>query len=191
MLLTACSFFLIIVVIIQFLGNGYHVWGGACFLFSFFIYYMGYKGLKQPEIFFGFFPSVLDNPNSNNKKYKKSKLTEDMCEQYLQRLMDVMDRGKFYLNNELNLPILASSLDISPNHLSQILNDRLNKNFFDFINEYRVKEAKQMLSDESYEDFSILAIGLEVGFNSNTTFISAFKRCENITPSEYRKLQKI
>ena len=112
-----------------------------------------------------------------------------MSKGYLRRLMDVMDREKFYRNNELNLPKLASLLKISPHHLSQILNERLNKNFFDFINEYRVKEAKQMLSDKNYEDFNILAISLEVGFNSNTTFISAFKRYENITPSEYRKMQ--
>jgi AraC-like DNA-binding protein len=180
---------LIMIIILQFLRNGYFIWGMLCIFLSFFIYFMGYMGLKQPEIFSGFNPSIIENNISIKKKYEKSTLTGDRSTDYLGKLMDLMDIEKVYLENDVNLPMLASRMKISPHHLSQIINERLNKNFFDFINQYRVEESKKMLSNKDYSHFNILAIGLEVGFNSNTTFISAFKRYEKITPSEFRKMQ--
>jgi AraC-like DNA-binding protein len=182
---------LILVIILQFLGNGYYIWGMICILLSFFFYFTGYMGLRQPEIFSGFSPSIIVNNNSTKKKYEKSALTGDKSEDYLSKLMELINREKIYLESEINLPMLASRLNISPNHLSQIINERLKKNFFDFINYYRVEESKKMLSSEKYSHFNILAIGLEAGFNSNTTFISAFKRYEKTTPSEYRKMKQV
>jgi AraC-like DNA-binding protein len=187
--LAAYTIIIIIIAFMQFLKNGYYSWGMVCILLSFFIYFMGYMGLRQPEIFSGFIPSAIENYN-NKKKYEKSTLTDDKGEDYLNKLLELIEKDKIYLENELNLPALASRLNLSPHHLSQIINERLNKNFFDFINNYRVKESKRMLSDKKYDHFNILAIGLEAGFNSNTTFISAFKRHEKMTPSNYRKMRQ-
>ena len=77
---------------------------------------------------------------------------------------------------------------ISPKHyLSQIINEKLNCNFLDFINGYRIDDAKDKLLDENYEHFTILAIAYEVGFNSKSAFYTAFKKNTNSTPSQYRK----
>ncbi|MBN2040353.1 MAG: AraC family transcriptional regulator [Spirochaetes bacterium] len=178
---------LIFSIIAQFLDNGYYTWGMMCILLSFFVYFMGYMGLKQPEIFSGITLSLMDRWSIDRKKYGKSTLTDERSNDILKRLIDLMENEKLYLDNELKLPALASRLEVSPHHLSQIINEKLNKNFFDFINRYRVEESKKMLTSEEYSHLNILAIGLEAGFNSNTTFISAFKRFEKVTPSGYRK----
>jgi AraC-like DNA-binding protein len=148
---------------------------------SFIICIMGYYGLKQPIIF----------PNDEAvkpKKYKKSKLNDAISEEYLQRLTCYMDKEKPYLQNNITLQRLASALGITPHHLSQIINEKLNQNFFDFINTYRVKEAQRLLKHPQGQLLTILAISEEVGFNSKTAFNTAFRKSTNMTPSEYRKL---
>src|SRR5439155_27331821 len=89
---------------------------------------------------------------------------------------------------DLSLPKLAAKLALPTHHLSQIINARLNQNFFDFINSYRVEEAKQMLLDPAKKHYSLLVISEEVGFNSKSAFNTAFKKQTSLTPSEFRKL---
>jgi AraC-like DNA-binding protein len=74
-----------------------------------------------------------------------------------------------------------------PNHLSQVINAELNKSFFDFINEYRIAEAKRRLLDGRFEHYSILAIALEVGFNNKASFNRVFKKHTRMTPSDFVK----
>jgi AraC-like DNA-binding protein len=71
--------------------------------------------------------------------------------------------------------------------LSYIINARLNKNFFDFVNEFRIKEAAAMLRNPEYKDYNIMRIAFEVGFKSKSTFNKAFKKHTRFTPSAYRK----
>jgi AraC-like DNA-binding protein len=106
---------------------------------------------------------------------------------YTGKLIQFMEREKPFKKAELMLPELAASLSISPNHLSQILNDNLGQSFFDFINAYRVKEAQQALLDPSKQHLTILAIAYEVGFNSKSTFNTVFKKHTQMTPSQYKK----
>jgi AraC-like DNA-binding protein len=82
---------------------------------------------------------------------------------------------------------LAERLGISPHHLSQVINERLNQNFFDFVNQYRVGEAKRQLLDAKKKHYSIMAIAGDVGFNSKSAFNAAFKKHANVTPSEWRR----
>jgi AraC-like DNA-binding protein len=144
---------------------------------------IGYYGLKQPIIFPG------NEEKIHRKKYKKSKLNDELSEEYLKNLLCYMDKEKPYLQNNLTLNKLASTLGITPHHLSQIINENLNQNFFDFINQYRVKEAQKMLENPQGQLLTILAISEEVGFNSKTAFNTAFRKTVKMTPSEYRKLK--
>src|SRR4030095_13495565 len=89
----------------------------------------------------------------------------------------------------VTLQKLAKTLAISPHHLSQIINEQLNQNFFDFINYHRIEEAKRMLVDPARPHYSILAISEEVGFNSKSAFNAAFKKHTDMTPSEFRKVR--
>jgi AraC-like DNA-binding protein len=142
---------------------------------------LGYLGFKQPIIF------PPDVQELKIKKYERSSLTIDKADLHLQVLLTTMRDKKPYLDNELTLAKLADMLSIPQHHLSQILNEKLNQNFFDFVNGYRIKEAKEILVSPEGELLTILAIAEEVGFNSKSAFNNAFKKVTNTTPSEFKK----
>jgi AraC-like DNA-binding protein len=100
-----------------------------------------------------------------------------------------MNSLKPYLNPELTLMELAAKLSVSPHNLSQVFNCEIKKSFFDFVNEYRVGEAKKLLSSPQYSHYSILGIALDAGFNSKSAFYTAFGKHAGMTPSEFRKRQ--
>lgn len=149
---------------------------------SVFVYAMAYNGLRRTELLTG----VGDLPPSP-RRYEKSTLTLERSDTYLQRLLDLMNTEKPYLNPALTLQKLAKALAVSPHHLSQTINEQLNQNFIDFINSYRIEEAKRMLLDPAKKHYTILAVSEEVGFNSKSAFNTAFKKHVNMTPSEFRK----
>jgi AraC-like DNA-binding protein len=94
---------------------------------------------------------------------------------------------KQFLNPRLTLELLAKDVGLSTSHLSRIFNTELDSSFSDYINQLRVKQAKLYLSNTTFSNYTIVAIGLEAGFNSKTTFNTAFKKYTGKTPSEYRK----
>lgn len=153
------------------------------------IYALAYFGLRQPETLVGADTPALavehDLPPA--KKYEKSTLTSERSEVYLKKLLAAMEAEKPYTDGDLTLAKLAARLSLSPHHLSQIINERLGQNFFDFINTYRVEEAKRKLFDPATKHYSLLAIAEEVGFNSKSAFNTAFKKQTSMTPSEFRK----
>jgi AraC-like DNA-binding protein len=159
--------------------------------FTVIVYVAGYMAIKHPEALAGVEEENLaDSIETSNptKKYEKSNLTPERAEEYLKRLIHFMESEKPYTDGDLTLQKLAEKLSIPINHLSQIINERLRQNFFDFVNSYRVKEVQRMMSDPSKKHYSLIAIAEEVGFNSKSTFNSVFKKHVNMTPSEYRKM---
>ena len=98
-----------------------------------------------------------------------------------------MEQQKPYRDASLTLVSMAQKLSISVAYLSQIINKSFNQNFNDFINSYRIKESKELLLNPSDGRKNILQIAYEVGFNSKTTFNSAFKKFTGVTPSEFKK----
>ena len=150
---------------------------------SLFVYAMGYIGLRRPEVLTGMEES-LPAP----RRYEKSTLTLERSDTYRQRLLELMNTEKPYFDGGLTLQKLAKALAVSPHHLSQTINEQLNQNFIDFINAYRIEEAKRLLTDPAKKHYSILAVSEEVGFNSKSAFNTAFKRHANMTPSEFRKV---
>jgi AraC-like DNA-binding protein len=151
------------------------------------IYTLAYLGLRRPETLGGGDANALDANAAPAKKYEKSTLTGERSEQYLKRLLALMETEKPYTDGDLTLPALATRLSVSPHHLSQIINERLNQTFTDFVNSYRVEEAKRRLLDPAFKHYSVLGIAEEVGFNSKSSFNSVFKKHTNMTPSEFRK----
>lgn len=120
-------------------------------------------------------------------KYHKSRLTDERSAEIERQLVKVMEIKKPFLEPELNLSELSDMLSVSPHHLSQVINRELNNSFFDFVNEYRVQEAKRLLLSPESRHLSILGIALDAGFNSKSAFYSAFTKHAGITPSEFRK----
>jgi len=137
-----------------------------------------YKGLKQPEIYAG----IEDKP-----KYENSPLTEADIEHYLKKMTSYMQAEKPYLNPALNITHLARKLSIPSRYLSQVINQSLHKNFFDFVNSYRIEEAKRYLSDHAHHRKTVLEILYEVGFNSKSSFNNVFKKHTGMTPTEFKR----
>jgi YesN/AraC family two-component response regulator len=100
-----------------------------------------------------------------------------------------MEDSKLYLQSELTLQELANQLDVPAYQVTQSINEGLGKNFYDLINGYRVEEAKRLLSDPSTRNNKVLAIGMDAGFNSKTTFNTVFKKFTGLTPSEFKEHQ--
>ena len=91
-----------------------------------------------------------------------------------------------YLNPELTLKSLAEQIKVSPHHLSQVLNERLKKTYYEWIAEYRVQAAKKLLQSPAYEHYKLSEIGKLAGFNSRSVFYKAFKKLEGCSPSEFK-----
>ena len=117
--------------------------------------------------------------------YEKSRIAGLDVDVICNRLNELMRDEKVFADEDLSLRDLASELGISPHQLSQILNERMKKNFNTFVNEYRVEEARRMLIDEPRR--SILSVGIAAGFNSNTTFCNVFSKVTGQSPSNFRK----
>jgi AraC-like DNA-binding protein len=155
-----------------------------------FIYLMGYFGLIQPEIFVGIISNEVKELDNIKRKYAKSALTSEMADEYYCRLTKLMKDNKPYLQNNLTLQSLAGLLSISTHHLSQIINEKCSQNFFEFVNGYRIEEAKTLLLDSNKNYLSVAAIGFEAGFNSISSFNTVFKKITNKTPSQFRKTEE-
>lgn len=119
------------------------------------------------------------------KKYEKTAIKPEKADEYLKILLHCMECEKPHLDPELTLHKLSERLSIPYHVLSQIINGKLDKIFFDFINEYRVNEAIGMLTSATEESRTILDIAAKVGFNSQSAFNRAFKKHTQQTPSDF------
>ncbi len=151
------------------------------FAFSFY-------AIQQPVIY-GQEVRVTDVEKNGREteKYVKSGLRDKQAEEYLKKLISVMETDKPYLNRNLSILDLSQLTGISRHYITQVLNEKHGKNFFTFINEYRVKDVISRFKDPKNNHFTILAIAFDAGFNSKTTFNSIFKNLTGVTPSEYRE----
>jgi AraC-like DNA-binding protein len=148
---------------------------------SMLIYAMGYLKMRRPE------PQTTARDEASARKYEKSTLTPERSERYLDKLLNFMTSEKPFTDGDLTIQKLAEKLSIPAHHLSQTINERLGQTFSDFINSYRVEEAKKKLLDPAFKHLSVLGIAGEVGFNSKSSFNSVFKKHTNMTPSEFRQ----
>jgi AraC-like DNA-binding protein len=146
---------------------------------------IGYFGFKQGMIFFG--SSSGESSNVDPEKYKTSGLRSEDAKAFLPILLEYMESKKPFLNNRLTISELAGQLEIPTNHLSQIINEQVGKNFFEFVNQYRVEEVKQRILENHERKFTLLAIAFDSGFNSKSSFNSIFKKQTGLTPKEYMK----
>ncbi len=120
-------------------------------------------------------------------KYETSPLTQKESTTIQQNLVDKINEEQLYLNPKLKINDIARAIHTPSHHISQVLNRNMHTNFYDFINEYRIIEAKKMLLNGALKKLSIQAIGLECGFNNKTSFYRAFKKFTGKTPSEVIK----
>lgn len=145
-------------------------------------------GLRSPELFIDETkaqPSVkklvkLEQKNLSLKSESENKELVEILNQY-------MREKEPFLDASLTLHNLAEQTNCSSRELSILINHHLNKHFFDFINEFRISKAKELLSDPERKSYTILEILFEVGFNSKSSFNTAFKKITGLTPTQYRQ----
>lgn len=118
-------------------------------------------------------------------KIAAARLSAPVLADYTEKLKKLMETEKLYLHNDLNLPQLASAMNISTQDLSYVINSGLNITFFKFVNSYRIAEAKRLLLSDDNERFNILGIAYNSGFNSKSTFNSTFKKETGLSPSQF------
>ena len=164
-----------------------------------FVYAIGYLGLRQPEIFGPQQrePLTASVPQKEEEgvdlaelpkpQYAKSGMDPDRARRHVEALLHVMETEKPFRKSDLTLQELAEALSVSPHNLSEMINTQLGKNFYDFVNGYRVEEVQRRLVDPDSAHLTVLALGLEAGFNSKSSFNAVFKKHAKMTPSQYRQ----
>ncbi len=121
----------------------------------------------------------------------KDKPDEKLSDTAIARVQSGMEHEKLYLKQNLNIEEFSKRIDLPVKEVSAVINKHYGTNFFEFMNRYRVEEAKRLLSDPSHADMTVLDILLQSGFNSKSAFHRFFSRLVGLSPTEYRKQQGI
>lgn len=188
------------------------IWGRDQYIYglgTFFVFFIGYFGIKQVGIFTSnhavkpdqiLIPAailnlpeqkendpeevIIDQPVEKSK-YQKSGLQDEDAVIIHQKVIGYMQKDKLYLDPELTLVDLAQKLKIHPNTLSQVINSKEKKNFYDFVNAHRIEEFKRVISQPESQQYSLLGLALQCGFNSKTSFNRNFKKTTGLTPTDF------
>ena len=179
-------------------GPGFSVYGWYLWLESIFIIGLAIIALRQPKVLYSLIDIVQtevthkkglkrQNPNYNDNKYQTSQFDKEISQQLKQQLDKLMLNDQPFLNNLLNLKMLADLLDVTPHQLSQLLNMTYGLNFYDFINKARVDNIQKMLANKSFQHLAIIDIAFQSGFNNKNTFNRAFRKHTGETPSTFRQ----
>jgi len=128
---------------------------------------------------------IFADDKKDTKKYKNTNIPKELSKKVEKKLEELMIEEKPYLKPDLNLSDLAEFVNISTNQLSQILNESIGKNFYDYVNHYRLNHFLKICEIPKFKNYTILSLAYECGFNSKTTFNAFFKKTMGITPTEY------
>lgn len=131
-----------------------------------------------------------ETPEEVKSKYQNSNLQEGQKDKYLEKLIDYMESKKPFLDPELFITEFSEQVNIPSYYVSQLINEKLEVNFLDFVNGYRIDEVKSKLADSKLNHYTIITLAYESGFNSKTAFYSAFKKHVGSTPSQFRKMEQ-
>lgn len=160
---------------------------GLFLTLSVFVILVGWFGLRQKVIFPDGNMFIGAGQEEPQPKYSGSRLSDNDSKEYADRIRGYMTGSKPYLEPELSLPQLADDLDIPSHYLSRVINEQFGQNFHDFINSYRVDAFRERLSSGGSENFTLLGIAFECGFNSKSAFNRVFRQFTGMTPSQYKK----
>lgn len=149
-----------------------------------FIYLIAYSGYVRPAVFDGY---QWTEPGESRLKYRNSGLTPEAARSLLHRLDTLMRTEHLYRDATLSLETLAEKLQVGKHHLSQVINEHLSANFFEYINALRIEEAKTLLRESNRSELHIIEAAYTVGFNNKVSFNNAFKKATGLTPTAYRK----
>jgi AraC-like DNA-binding protein len=194
-------FFWLISIVINFNGNKFSepiIYYPLRLCTSVLIYWIGFKGLLRYRLMedrIMLRESLKSELRLNTKNLElvnasieiiNNNQTEKQHELFNKINTYILEQKK-YLDPYMSLESLSEELNMSSGHLSSLINKYSNMHFSDYINDYRVKQVKKIIIDETYAHYTIVAIGLESGFNSKSTFYAAFKKFTNLSPIQFKK----
>ncbi len=166
-----------------------------------FVLFIGFFGINQLNIFttpiiepdkkneVTTTKSIQSSTDSEKMRYAKSGLNDQMADQIYAKLNELMPQNHLYKQDNLTLSELAKQLNVHPNHLSQVINEKEEKNFYNYINSLRIKEFIRLASQQENEKFTLMSLAQDCGFNSKSTFNKHFKAYTQKTPSEFVREQ--
>lgn len=173
----------------------------AYYLFSMVLFYLGLFGIRKTNFFIQNYinqnndESLSGDNNevhaSNNTKSRLVNIPEDNIRQYITILNSVMEKSHPHLKARLTLKDLSDETEIPVQILSYIINEKFNKNFYEFVNDYRVEEFISRFTKADKSRFTLLAIAMECGFSSKSSFYSIFKKHTGSSPLEYFSSNKL
>lgn len=148
------------------------------------------KALNYPELFRGIdsklqlAKDILPKENENNTEVKEHQ--NEVITTQISALKHYMAEKEPFLDPSLTIQELSNQISIPVRDLSVLINHHIDQHFFDFVNEYRIQKAMNILKDQSKSQLTVLEILYEVGFNSKSSFNTSFKKYTNLTPTAYR-----
>jgi YesN/AraC family two-component response regulator len=120
-------------------------------------------------------------------KYQKSSLSEENKEVILEKILKEIEDKRYFTSNLASLSGLSKQINESSHHVSQVINEKLNRNFFELLAVHRVEHAKKLITDDKDAKLTVEELAELVGYNSRSSFNTAFKKYTGKTPSEFRK----
>ena len=157
----------------------------VCILFL--VNVITYQGLKNPSSFQPISDSDLTMSKSDKLTNDRRTVDVNALQEFADKLEKCMKHDKLYLNSELNINMLAEVINVPKKTISQTINHVIGSNFSDYVNSYRIADARLQLEKKNRDSLSIKEIMYAVGFNSRSVFNTAFKKKTGLTPSEYQK----
>ena len=155
------------------------------------VYFIGYFSLRQQEIFrfekqdVEAIREILEEDLVSTAKTPR--LSDEAVATLKEKMKSIMEHDKAFLDQELDLPQLARRMHISSHDLSYLLNEGFGESFFQFVNRYRVAEAKILLLSSKHRHLNVLGIAYEAGFSSKTTFNTTFKKFTGQSPTQFQR----
>lgn len=144
------------------------------------------KQLPEPAVAMPEAQSVaIEAKPVSEEKYKSVKVSPEECKRLARKLETIMHRDKLYMHPDLKVADLAAAIGISAHTLSYLFNQYLERNYYDYINDYRIAEFKRLVNTDEYSKYTLSALAELCGFSSRASFFRYFKKATGITPNEY------
>jgi len=161
------------------------------------IFYMSFFGIRHYTIaeYYGAQREPLQTeevvvaeaaPDVAREKYRTSSIGQEQEKAIYEKIQTLFAAKPMFLEPKLQLQDVADELGVSTHHLSQAINAQSGKPFYDLVNSYRVRHLQKLLADPGNKKFTILALGLDSGFNSKASLNRVFKEETGLSPSEYQ-----
>jgi AraC-like DNA-binding protein len=185
------SLYLSYAIILVFVIHGapsLHVRAFLSLALSAYVCALAYRGILQRET--PRLEAMSDPPAPEGAKYLRGTVPAGEALELQRRLERAMESEKLYLDPDLDLSGLAGRVGAARNQLSFVINQNFGKNFYDYVNEYRVREVLRLMDDGSRINDKMITLAFDAGFNSKPTFNAVFKRITGRTPSDYRLKSK-